>query len=56
MEFNNRTENDTYYVSTDRQLFWPIWLVDYYYTIPSSDVNVGDTFICINNEVIKVNK
>lgn len=48
MEFNNRPVDSIYYVSTDRELFWPIWLIEYQnenIDMVSFSINVGDTYI-----------
>lgn len=58
MDFNNRPTSNTYYVSTDRQMFWPEWLVNYAECDKDITIKVGDTYIkdVENNTAIKVNK
>lgn len=58
MEFNNRPTGKSYYVSTDRQMFWPEWLVKYAECNKEITIVVGETYIfdAGNDTAIKVNK
>lgn len=56
MLFNNRPISHRYYVSTDRQMFWPEWLVNYAECNKEITIVVGETYIkdVENNTAIRV--